>query len=442
MTRLAGVVAAVALGCGSAGSPAPAHGADPGPEPTALCVALDDVDRDELESVELFGEQRLASDDDILAAPAIAALYDEDERSYSDAVITVAGQWLLASVERCRADNCPASIHLYDATGVRLRSAELPAGSNARGDAADIMLSLYDEDGDGRNSAWITYVVEGDSPAFHVAAFSVPELAARFHSIIGTVTFDPAEPACAPVGLSTVDANCDGARDLVLDKLCAIDECIQPEPPIECMFRDMVSDRSVFLWRTSSNRYEAAHESEQPTRAPLAADRTPTARAADACSAARRIDASDPACTLVDTARVGPASCDRWSQVYLDAAPDTTLANAAFDCLSTVADCAGIGLCMSQMVPAPRALTTEELASAELDTGVAACDVPYNKYLRCIAGSAPDQVVGIMLRGLVNAADAWNQAATTAEGRADLAVLCPAAAASWEESAKEMGCDW
>jgi hypothetical protein len=77
-----------------------------------------------------------------------------------------------------------------------------------------------------------------------------------------------------------------------------------------------------------------------------------------------------------------------------------------------------------------------------LDTGVAECDAPYNKYLKCIMEKAPEQGRAAMVDGLKQSADAWKQAASTEEGKKALAESCKAATGAWQQSAEALGCEW
>lgn len=437
MKRAAGLIAALVIACGPSSAPAPNGGGDPPPEKTALCI---DLGAASLEPVDPFGSAQTASDDEILAVPAIASLYDELETGYSDPVKAPTGAWVIAAVARCNEVDCPARIGVYDPDGTQEHSAELPVGSNSSGDAADISVATYSLHG--ARTVWVTYVVEGTAPQFHIAVFSFPELELRFHSEVGDIITAPYESSCVPTALGTVDANCDDTPDLVLDRVCGIDACLQPDAPLECVFRDAINERTVFLWRPSSRQYVSAHQLDSPEPVARAVSSAGTDRAAAACAAARKVNASDPTCELIDASRVDGDHCEPWALAHLDSAASGPRVGDAYDCIATATDCATLGACMAAAQLTPRALTAEELARIELHTGIEACDEPHNKYIRCIAGSAPDEVIGAMLSSLAQSADTWKQAAATAEGRTNLETLCPVVAAEWQKAALAMGCAW
>jgi hypothetical protein len=83
-----------------------------------------------------------------------------------------------------------------------------------------------------------------------------------------------------------------------------------------------------------------------------------------------------------------------------------------------------------------------DVADAYVNTGVVECDEPFNKYIDCIMDKAPEQGKQAMVDGLAQAAEAWEQAAGTEEGRNALRESCVAVESAWQQGAQGLGCTW
>lgn len=82
------------------------------------------------------------------------------------------------------------------------------------------------------------------------------------------------------------------------------------------------------------------------------------------------------------------------------------------------------------------------MAVAAGDFGVAECDAFMKKYVACIDSKVPEAARGPMKQALDQQKAAWQQAASTAEGKAALAKGCTDAEAAAKTSTASYGCEW
>lgn len=76
------------------------------------------------------------------------------------------------------------------------------------------------------------------------------------------------------------------------------------------------------------------------------------------------------------------------------------------------------------------------------DFGVPECDEYMKKYLTCIDGKVPEAARAPMKQALDQQKAAWQQAASSAEGKAALAKGCTDALAMTKQSTAAYGCSW
>ena len=94
---------------------------------------------------------------------------------------------------------------------------------------------------------------------------------------------------------------------------------------------------------------------------------------------------------------------------------------------------------------APPAATAPAAGSSMVaagDFGVAACDQYMRKYMACIEGKVPQGARAMMRSQLEQTKMAWQQAASTPQGKAGLAAACTQAEASAKQAMGAYGCKW
>jgi hypothetical protein len=74
--------------------------------------------------------------------------------------------------------------------------------------------------------------------------------------------------------------------------------------------------------------------------------------------------------------------------------------------------------------------------------GVPECDSYMQKYLACIDSKVPEAARAQLRQTLEQSKAAWEQAASTAEGRAALASACTQAEAAAKQGMQAYGCAW
>ncbi len=111
-----------------------------------------------------------------------------------------------------------------------------------------------------------------------------------------------------------------------------------------------------------------------------------------------------------------------------------------------------LGAC-SESKPAPAANPPATTAAASSETsastsvaagdfGVPECDEYMKKYVACIEGKVPEAGRASMKQALDAQKAAWQQAASTPEGRSGLAMGCKAASDQAKTMVQAYGCSW
>ncbi len=78
--------------------------------------------------------------------------------------------------------------------------------------------------------------------------------------------------------------------------------------------------------------------------------------------------------------------------------------------------------------------------AAELRTGVPECDRFLNEWARCVHESMPPEMRDQMYDAMRQMADSYRQAASTPQGKTDIAEACRAAAPAMNDALRGMGC--
>jgi hypothetical protein len=76
------------------------------------------------------------------------------------------------------------------------------------------------------------------------------------------------------------------------------------------------------------------------------------------------------------------------------------------------------------------------------DFGVAECDTYMKKYIACVDGKVPEAARAMMRQQLDQQKAAWQQAASTPQGKAGLAMGCRQADQASGPAMKAYGCTW
>lgn len=99
--------------------------------------------------------------------------------------------------------------------------------------------ALEDHDADGTKELWLGYAITSiqDAATWRMrfyAIFGAAPLVPRFYGEHTALPTSPTGWECHHTGLRAVDADCDGAPDLLMDQTCQMLQCLAEAPPPGC----------------------------------------------------------------------------------------------------------------------------------------------------------------------------------------------------------------
>lgn len=230
----------------AAGPSVPPPANEPAAEDSHLCVDIGDLQDEPVDF------QTLAAETPRLDVGDRAQLYEPE-----NAVAFGANDGAFAYY-RCREGDCTAHLSTVGGKSVPLPGLDvIPFTHTVLYDAA-----LADINSDGSEDLWMSYipsrVADGEAPddldsVGRIAAFSMPELVLQ----VVLVDFDRSEPdqPCESE-VYAVDANCDGAGDVVHVMRCGDAQCFGDDAPDIPACKDAVRVvRDLYLWNKTLGIY-------------------------------------------------------------------------------------------------------------------------------------------------------------------------------------------